>query len=82
MMWNTGPMSRRSLILGLVATPAATAAAVPLFWVPLPQRRCGWGWPIDDDGQTEEDGVHTVILAAEPLPRDCPMGEIYGWCRI
>jgi hypothetical protein len=23
-------------------------------WVPLPRRRCGWGWPIDDDGQTED----------------------------
>jgi hypothetical protein len=75
-------MNRRSLILGLIAAPAA-AVAVPLLrgsaavivgadedivrtsWVPLPRRRYGWGWPIDGDEQMEEDGVHTVILAAE-----------------
>jgi hypothetical protein len=57
-------MNRRSLILGLIAAPAAAVVSLlrPAEVI---------------------DGADDIVRTSwVPLPRECPMGEIYGWCRI
>jgi hypothetical protein len=65
-------MNRRSLILGLIAAPAA--AVVPLLRPAA---------VIDGtDDVVRDDVLEHIGTSWVPLPLGCPMGEIYGWCRI